>query len=129
MLRACLAFALAATLPGCPTDPFCGPGEATGDGMLLSGTGVDVRYHMAIAGENNDCPAPDAPEGVVSVTIAMAQTNGANGFLNLCIPRPDLLGDNPMPLVNFKLSPEIQDRKSTRLNSSHLVISYAVFCL
>src|SRR5256885_6407263 len=26
-------------------------------------------------------------------------------------------------------SPEVQDRKSTRLNSSHLVISYAVFCL
>src|SRR5256885_7928259 len=26
-------------------------------------------------------------------------------------------------------TPEHQDRKSTRLNSSHLVISYAVFCL
>src|SRR2546426_3570295 len=25
--------------------------------------------------------------------------------------------------------PELVDRKSTRLNSSHLVISYAVFCL
>src|SRR5256885_5614867 len=25
--------------------------------------------------------------------------------------------------------PDILDRKSTRLNSSHLVISYAVFCL
>src|SRR3989454_8126151 len=24
---------------------------------------------------------------------------------------------------------DVQDRKSTRLNSSHLVISYAVFCL
>src|SRR5256885_12538624 len=27
------------------------------------------------------------------------------------------------------LRPEAVDRKSTRLNSSHLVISYAVFCL
>src|SRR2546426_9297851 len=27
------------------------------------------------------------------------------------------------------LIPEFRDRKSTRLNSSHLVISYAVFCL
>src|SRR5256885_13018217 len=26
-------------------------------------------------------------------------------------------------------NPEPEDRKSTRLNSSHLVISYAVFCL
>src|SRR5256885_3455399 len=25
--------------------------------------------------------------------------------------------------------PQVRDRKSTRLNSSHLVISYAVFCL
>src|SRR5256885_10296162 len=28
-----------------------------------------------------------------------------------------------------KLQPQRRDRKSTRLNSSHLVISYAVFCL
>src|SRR2546426_5293412 len=27
------------------------------------------------------------------------------------------------------LGEQLQDRKSTRLNSSHLVISYAVFCL
>src|SRR5256885_8803389 len=27
------------------------------------------------------------------------------------------------------VGPMVQDRKSTRLNSSHLVISYAVFCL
>src|SRR5436853_1536902 len=27
------------------------------------------------------------------------------------------------------LSPAVEDRKSTRLNSSHLGISYAVFCL
>src|SRR5256885_12136622 len=28
-----------------------------------------------------------------------------------------------------KFTPDGKDRKSTRLNSSHLVISYAVFCL
>src|SRR5256885_10986854 len=28
-----------------------------------------------------------------------------------------------------RLGPQGEDRKSTRLNSSHLVISYAVFCL
>src|SRR5690242_21589428 len=37
--------------------------------------------------------------------------------------------------VSFKFAPEIsgvksnEDRKSTRLNSSHMSISYAVFCL
>src|ERR1039457_6253457 len=33
-----------------------------------------------------------------------------------------------MPEYRRRL-PHFQDRKSTRLNSSHLVISYAVFCL
>src|SRR5256885_3653589 len=34
----------------------------------------------------------------------------------------------PRPLV-LAVAPAVPDRKSTRLNSSHLVISYAVFCL
>src|SRR3989454_1219063 len=39
-------------------------------------------------------------------------------------------GDQPRPVVHF-VPPrhDLPDRKSTRLNSSHLVISYAVFCL
>src|SRR5205807_9262957 len=32
-------------------------------------------------------------------------------------------------LINRERAPIARDRKSTRLNSSHLVISYAVFCL
>src|SRR2546426_8507949 len=32
-------------------------------------------------------------------------------------------------LTSVGLTVEVLDRKSTRLNSSHLVISYAVFCL
>src|SRR5256885_3234538 len=35
----------------------------------------------------------------------------------------------PNPTKLFRLSSSSPDRKSTRLNSSHLVISYAVFCL
>src|SRR2546426_4344449 len=31
--------------------------------------------------------------------------------------------------IRFTVAPKVSDRKSTRLNSSHLVISYAVFCL
>src|SRR5690625_5982285 len=34
-----------------------------------------------------------------------------------------------VPLVDHQLGDVIQDRKSTRLNSSHVAISYAVFCL
>src|SRR2546426_6197781 len=36
----------------------------------------------------------------------------------------------PLPTMNaVATTPASTDRKSTRLNSSHLVISYAVFCL
>src|SRR5688500_19720138 len=44
-------------------------------------------------------------------------------------------GNNRTKIINEIVSSEIfgadasRDRKSTRLNSSHLVISYAVFCL
>src|SRR5256885_12375697 len=40
-------------------------------------------------------------------------------------------GVNPVPSGLIRYGPALgrSDRKSTRLNSSHLVISYAVFCL
>src|SRR2546426_7821368 len=34
-----------------------------------------------------------------------------------------------VPAQGNRRDPSLEDRKSTRLNSSHLVISYAVFCL
>src|SRR5688500_19695683 len=39
------------------------------------------------------------------------------------------LGAGGCALRRVGASPGARDRKSTRLNSSHLVISYAVFCL
>src|SRR5260221_3823333 len=38
-------------------------------------------------------------------------------------------GDTQFRLSKFSISRRLRDRKSTRLNSSHTVISYAVFCL
>src|SRR5256885_11190588 len=43
------------------------------------------------------------------------------GVIHLAVQELEADGDAP----RFRL----RDRKSTRLNSSHLVISYAVFCL
>src|SRR5256885_5222060 len=37
--------------------------------------------------------------------------------------------DTGFLVFNHRTYPLLTDRKSTRLNSSHLVISYAVFCL
>src|SRR5580658_10843166 len=43
--------------------------------------------------------------------------------------RPGPCGCRPSPLRRTPRCSAFPDRKSTRLNSSHLVISYAVFCL
>src|SRR5258708_8233047 len=42
-------------------------------------------------------------------------------------PKPPILVSLPVGVI-FQSAPP-QDRKSTRLNSSHQIISYAVFCL
>src|SRR2546426_7965569 len=44
------------------------------------------------------------------------------------VPGANFIQDAPLPLTQYQGDVRI-DRKSTRLNSSHLVISYAVFCL
>src|SRR2546426_5695934 len=44
------------------------------------------------------------------------------------LPLPMVLGHEAAGIVETP-GPTSSDRKSTRLNSSHLVISYAVFCL
>src|SRR3989442_9962180 len=48
----------------------------------------------------------------------------------LGLPRPrEVDVAKPGHLERFRREPPAQDRKSTRLNSSHVRISYAVFCL
>src|SRR5256885_8574783 len=47
----------------------------------------------------------------------------------LASERPSSRTPAPAPAVPEPFDPSAADRKSTRLNSSHLVISYAVFCL
>src|SRR2546428_9838196 len=42
---------------------------------------------------------------------------------------PALVGEKQHPVVGRAHEEEAEDRKSTRLNSSHDQISYAVFCL
>src|SRR5205807_65689 len=44
---------------------------------------------------------------------------------NMKIAKEEIFG----PVMNILKFKDTEDRKSTRLNSSHLVISYAVFCL
>src|SRR5690606_41450170 len=44
-------------------------------------------------------------------------------------PRQETLEFNKRQIDYCQFSPDCRDRKSTRLNSSHVKISYAVFCL
>src|SRR6266516_2683975 len=48
-------------------------------------------------------------------------------FVDLAWLRPTL--EENRLLLRHEVPPELLDRKSTRLNSSHRTISYAVFCL
>src|ERR1035438_3383644 len=53
-------------------------------------------------------------------TLSLHDALPISAGIVVCIPQDDSLAT---------WEPAIQDRKSTRLNSSHLGISYAVFCL
>src|SRR5205807_8455428 len=64
-----------------------------------------------------------------SLAIPAAESDVSGVGLVVCFSRE---ASFPEPLVGSgRVDPTTvaQDRKSTRLNSSHLVISYAVFCL
>ena len=76
---------------GCHTDETCGIGAAA-DSIPLTGSGLTVTYDTFAGGANNDCPDPNAPAGVVSITIEAKQSGGTPAdFLTLCIPRIDEL--------------------------------------
>src|SRR3712207_7751145 len=47
----------------------------------------------------------------------------------VCVVWPRGGGERRVPVVDFVTGEHRKDRKSTRLNSSHANISYAVFCL
>src|SRR3712207_8224715 len=67
-------------------------------------------------------PAGQFPQGSYVVPVASGQTVTGRDFGNFSPT------GNPHPNPNPNPNPN-PDRKSTRLNSSHANISYAVFCL
>lgn len=83
-----------ASLASCSSEEdSCGPAVSSGEVTAAEpgGGGVALRYHQLRARRNNDCPAADAPAGVISVTISGVAVDGTAPF-TLCVGRPDLLG-------------------------------------
>ncbi len=91
-----LVACLAASLAGCGDDGNCGSAGSSEFGLVVSSDQVSLAYGDLVAGANNDCPAADAPSGVVSLTVTGAEmtTTTTAGLITLCIPRPDQLGSD-----------------------------------
>src|SRR5947207_11851655 len=65
-----------------------------------------------------------------SIDMARAAfKNGAMDYITKPWSNDELLAQVAQAVESRRLRDENVDRKSTRLNSSHTVISYAVFCL
>src|SRR2546422_3351598 len=74
---------------------------------------------VAVTGVSDVCSS-DLPPGA-----SLVRSSPATFF----ITRPPLCTRRPSPVTKVTPSRWSRDRKSTRLNSSHGYISYAVFCL
>src|SRR5690349_23990388 len=65
-----------------------------------------------------------------ALPIYLSSAKGMPGFVSDSLLQTDLLFfNNKMAPFNNSAVRQALDRKSTRLNSSHVEISYAVFCL
>src|SRR5690554_121391 len=109
-------------------DPAAGEGIFLTSGVdlgLISTeqvTGVEIDSHL--------CPPPELAsrwvfgDGLLNVPGLRPET------FNLVIGNPPFGrgGKEGLPITRLKVSGRRPDRKSTRLNSSHVRISYAVFC-
>src|SRR2546426_3646715 len=110
----------------------CGPGEvvnnvATGsnDTGIYVGQSHDVRVDQNLAtGNVSGFELENSSNSRVDHNEATGNTGGILTFTNIFLD----VKQNADNRVDHNLVHE-KDRKSTRLNSSHLVISYAVFCL
>src|SRR5437588_6949559 len=69
------------------------------------------------------------PGGEQHARVARVGARGDGGDQHIAVLDLDAVVRPVGPAQVFGLLAEAVDRKSTRLNSSHTVISYAVFCL
>src|SRR5690554_7487240 len=68
----------------------------------------------------------DLPPGTGDIHLSIMQSLPITGAVVVSTPQKVALADARKGVAMFR---QEKDRKSTRLNSSHVRISYAVFCL
>src|SRR3989454_5558238 len=100
--------------------------RTTLDGSERSSAPRPTRKERVFDRPDPACPAASGRLGAAGDPV-LAATCGARSRLES--ERPARLPAWSDPPQEVAQAVRTQDRKSTRLNSSHLVISYAVFCL
>src|SRR5207249_8489945 len=95
--------------------------------------GEHLEDHRLLLGEllRLAVPGAGAERAEVDFVVAEAQHRGGGGGGGAAVPvpAPQDRAHAQQELLQMKGLGEVVDRKSTRLNSSHVSISYAVFCL
>src|SRR5256885_11717383 len=100
--------------------------------MLAVGAAMLAASGIASTGSAHKQSAPSgsvAKKGGIlkaSLTVGIENIDPQRSYY---VPESQYEWLTQRPLLNFAHAQGARDRKSTRLNSSHLVISYAVFCL
>src|SRR5690606_41054230 len=94
---------------------------------------VSIYEHVPHEGPTTGAPAykqQTASEIPQLTTIAEPLATQLDRFLELIDGKIDIDGERKSILPSHEVVADVlEDRKSTRLNSSHVKISYAVFCL
>src|SRR4051812_8242291 len=84
---------------------------------------------MSIKGFKTKFQLYTVPGQVIYNTTRQLVLRGVDGIVFVADSQYDKMAENVESFSNLEENLKTLDRKSTRLNSSHMSISYAVFCL
>nr|HEX4312659.1 hypothetical protein [Kofleriaceae bacterium] len=101
----------------------CGPHGASAIGLFVQNGALKMTFGGLQASPNQDCPDPNAPAGVVPLTIEGVQTDGS-GAVTFCIPRPDKLTSDSVLGDDTPSSPMVHIVDLTGFGSDGCVYSF-----
>src|SRR5258708_25717706 len=98
--------------------------------LIINGAAAAIDFYKQAFGAKElfRMPQPDGKIGHAEIKIGDSPIMLADEHPEMGHVSPKTLGGSPVSILDLH-GPSREDRKSTRLNSSHQIISYAVFCL